>query len=258
MIKEEHAPVSRTIARAVAILEAFDGSQSTLGITEISQRTGLDKSTVHRLLQALQQGGLIARDTDSARYCLGLGLLRLASRASQRLDLPRMARPVLEALALRSQETVTLTVLDAEDRAVLVDVMCSTHYIRDVALVGRDLPLHATAAGKILLASLSGPRLERVLSASLPQFTERTLTNVGALREAVETLRGTGYALAEEELEHGLSDIAAPVLNHQGLVIAALGVSGPSFRLSHDVLKALAPEVVRAAAHISILIGYSP
>lgn len=254
--REDHAPVTRTIARAVAILKAFDATRPELGVTEIGHRTGLDKSTVYRLLSALQQGGLIAQDAGTARYRLGPGLLRLAGLAAQQLDVAQAARVHLVALAARTGETAKLSVLTDEDHLVRLDAVESRHQVRDVALIGHEVPLHAVSDGKVLLAGMSPERLERVLDQGLTAFTAQTITDPARLRAAIEEARRAGLALAEEELEPGLSGVAAPIRNHEGMTVAALSVSGPSSRLPRARLAEIGWLVKDTAGLISARLGY--
>ena len=254
--REDHAPVTRTIARAVAILQAFDANKPELGVTEIGHRTGLDKSTVYRLLSALQQGGLIAQDVDTSRYRLGPGLLRLAGLAAQQLDVAHAARVHLVRLADRTGETAKLSVLTAEDHLVRVDAVESRHQVRDVALIGHEVSLHAASDGKVLMAGMSPARLERVLHRELATFTERTVTDPSRLRQEIEEIRRTGLGLAEEELEPGLSGVAAPIRNHEGRTVAALSVSGPTSRLPGPRLVEIGSLVKKTAGRISARLGY--
>lgn len=254
--KDHEAPVTRTISRAVAILQAFDDTHATLGVTEISQLTGLDKSTVYRLLHALLQGGLIAQDAGTSRYHLGMGLLRLAGRAAQHLNLPQVARPHLRELASYTQETVNLSVLNDEGCVVRVDAVESRLQVRNVASLGFEMPLHAVSDGKVLLASLTDARVEQILEGGLQQFTEHTIVHPETLRSVLDKIRQAGFGLAEEEMERGLSGVAAPILNHEGQAVAAVGVSGPSFRLTRSRLQELGPVVKETAARISKEIGH--
>jgi IclR family transcriptional regulator, acetate operon repressor len=254
--KEEYAPVTRTIARAVAILQAFDAGKPELGVTEIAHRTDLDKSTVYRLLYALQQGGLIAQDAGTSRYRLGPGLLRLAGLVAQQLDVAHAAHAHLVELVADTGETAKLSVLTDEDRLVRVDAVESHYQVRDVALIGHEVPLHAVSDGKVLMAGMSPTRLERVLQNELPAFTRYTLTDPAQLRLQIEEVRGAGFALAEEELELGLSGVAAPIRNHKGTTVAAISVSGPSSRLPATRLAEVGLVVKETAGLVSARLGY--
>lgn len=256
MEKEKQGPVTRTLSRAIAILHVFDETRPELGVTEIGELTGLDKSTVYRLLSALQQGGLIEQNAETARYHLGFGLLRLAGLALQHLDLPRIARPYLQELADHTQETVSLSLLADGDKIVHVAVVESPLRVRNVEEVGNERPLHAGSGGKVMMAYLPTERLESILSGSLGQVSERTTVDAARLRRQLARIRKRGYGLAREELEEGLNDVAAPVRNHEGQVVAVIGVSGPSFRLPKERLVDMGQTVKEIADRISREIGY--
>jgi DNA-binding IclR family transcriptional regulator len=254
--KEEYAPVTRTITRAVAILQAFDAGNPELGVTEIALRTGLDKSTAYRLLYALQQGGLIAQDAGTSRYRLGPGVLRLAGLAAQQLDVAHVAHAHLVELVAETGETAKLSVLTDEDHLVRVDAVESRHQVRDVALIGHEVPLHAVSDGKVLMAGMSQARLDQVLQRELAAFTTHTVTDPARLRRQVEEIRRTGFGLAEEELELGLSGVAAPILNYEGTAVAAISVSGPSSRLPGERLREVGLVLRKTAGLVSARLGY--
>jgi IclR family KDG regulon transcriptional repressor len=171
--QQEQGPVIRTIARGLAILNAFDETKPELGVTELSQLTDLDKATVYRLLSALQQGGLIEQDRATSKYRLGFGLVQLAGLVLRRLDLPQIVRPHLQELAQHSQETVNLSVMTDDDKLINIDRVASPRRIRNVGWIGRQMPLHAVSGGKVVMAYLSQDRLDRILSSGLESFTER-------------------------------------------------------------------------------------
>jgi IclR family acetate operon transcriptional repressor len=240
----------------MAILKAFDGTRLEMGVTEISQLTDLDKSTVYRLLSALQQGGLIEQHPETAKYHLGFGLVRLAGLALQNIDLPRMARPHLEELAHLSQETVNLSVMTDNDNLINIDGIASPLMVRNVGWVGREMPLHAVSGGKVIMAYLPEDRLNTILERGLSRFTEHTVTEPARLRSELADIRKRGYGAASEELEIGLSAVAAPIWNHERNVVAALSLSGPSFRLPNDRLDQLGKVTKDTADRLSRQMGY--
>jgi DNA-binding IclR family transcriptional regulator len=252
----EQRPITRSVARAVSILQAFDETRLELGVTELSQLTGIDKSTVYRLLSGLQQGGLIEQDADTSKYYLGFGLVRLAGLALRRLDLLRLARGSLRELAQLSQETVNLSVLTEDNQIINIDGITSPRRVRNVGRIGREMPIHAVSGGKVILAHLPAERVERIVAQGLESFAERTITEPARLRRELEQIRRDGYGIAEEELEPGLSAVAAPIWDHAGQAIAAISVSGPSFRLPRERLEELGTETKRVADAISHQIGY--
>ncbi len=256
MAQREQAPVTRSVARAIAILQAFDESHIELGVTEIGQRTGIDKSTVYRLLNELQQGGLIEQNPDTSKYYLGFGLVRLAGLALRRLELTHIARPHLRELACLSQETVNLSILTNNDEIINIDGITSPRMVRNVGWIGREMPIHAVSGGKVMMAYMPEGRLESILSRELTAFTAHTITDPDRLRAELTQIRQKGYGIAQEELEIGLSAVAAPIWNHEGQVIAIISISGPAFRLPYERLVELGEATKKAADTISQQMGY--
>jgi IclR family acetate operon transcriptional repressor len=252
----DHTPITRSVARAVAILQVFDESRSELGVTELSQLTGIDKSTVYRLLNDLQQGGLIEQNPETSKYRLGFGLVRLAGLALRRVELTDIARPHLRELANLSQETVNLSLLTNSNKIIDIDGIASPRMVRNVGWSGREMPIHAVSGGKVVMAYMSDERVDRIVAGGLESFTEHTITDPARLHDELEQVRQVGYAIAEEELEAGLSAVAAPIWNHEGQVMAVISVSGPSFRLPRERLAELGIATKRIADTISAQIGY--
>ena len=249
-------PQIRAVARAIAVLQAFDEAHPELGVTELSRLTGIDKSTVYRLLATMQQGGLVAQNAANSKYHLGLGLLRLAGLAVRQLDLPRLARPHMEELAELSGETVSLSILTNNDRVMNIDGIASPHMVRNVGWQGREMALHATSGGKVFLAFMDPARVEGIMAKKLEGYTQRTITDPGDLQNELLIIQHEGYAMAEEELEQGLSAVAAPIRNHDGDVIAIISLSGPSFRLPRQRLKGLGRATKQTTDAISRQLGY--
>lgn len=252
----EQRPVTRSVARALSILQTFDETRLELGVTEISQLTGIDKSTVYRLLNGLQQGGLIDQDPDTSKYYLGFDLVRLAGLALHRLELPRIARPHLRELARLSQETVNLSVMTDDEKIINIEGVTSPQMVRNVGWIGRQMPIHAVSGGKVMMAHLPDRQVDRIVSRGLTRFTERTVTDPEDLRQELERIRQVGYGTAEEELEIGLSAVAASIWNHEGEVVATISVSGPSFRLPQERLVELGIATQQAADTISSKMGH--
>ena len=256
MKKQSSVPTLQSVDRAIIILKALGDTASDLGVTDLSQRLGLAKSTVHRLLTTLEQGGLVEQDPATEKYRLGVGLVSLAEPVLMRMDLQQVAQPHLRALAEACQETVNLSILTSDDKVINIASFPSPRMVRNVGWIGREMLPHSVSSGKALLAYLPEQRVERILAAGLPPFTEKTITDPTRLREDQAQIRQQGYAVAREELEEGLSAVAAPIVNHEGHVIAAISVSGPSFRLTEERLVELAEMTCQAANAISHQLGW--
>jgi len=244
----------QSVRRAISALEEISDA-GELGVSELGRRLGVHKATASRLVATLSQRGLLERDAVTERYRLGFGLIRLAGAAMGGLDIVRVAHPVLEELAERTRETVNLGVL-ATDCVVYIDQVTGTRSIVAVSWIGRRTPLHCTSNGKVLLAHMDAASREAQLGAPLASMTPRTITQPAALARQLEEVVRRGYAQTVEELEEGLNAVAAPVRQADGVVAAALSVSGPAFRMRPMDLPRMARTVMDSADAISRRLGY--
>ena len=244
----------QSVDRAVAILEilARDGEA---GVTEVARELDVHKSTASRLLAALDRRELVAQDTARGKFRLGVGIVRLAGAASQRLDVLQESRPVCRLLAQEVGETVNLAISSGRD-ALYLDQVAGPAALSPHNWAGRRIPLHATSDGKVLLAYLPEAQLAGSLTPPLARFTERTVTDIAQFPALLAEVRRRGYATAVEELEAGLTAVAAPVRNAEGTVIASISASGPSFRIPAGRVPALADAVRRAADEVSRRLGW--
>lgn len=245
----------QSVERAAAILRSFTDTDAELGVTTISGRLGLHKSTVSRLLSTLQHEGFVEQDPETGKYRLGLGLISLAGAVLERMDLRRVALPFLEVLAKSTQETVNITVLD-RDECVNIERIASPKPIRYAGWLGRRTPLHCTSTGKVLLAYMTPQERCNILPATLPRFTEYTITDHQTLARSLEETRKQGYGIAHEEFEEDLSAIAAPLFDHTRHVVATISISGPTYRLGPDKADQFIDPLKKAARSISVRLGY--
>jgi DNA-binding IclR family transcriptional regulator len=245
----------QSVDRAVAILEilARDGEA---GVTEVARELAVHKSTASRLLAALVRRELVSQDAARGRFRLGVGIVRLAGAATRGLDLVQESRPVCRALAQEVGETVNLAILSGRD-ALYLDQVAGPAALSPHNWAGQRIPLHATSDGKVLLAYLPEAELPEHLTPPLARFTDRTITAVGEFPWLLAEVRRRGYATAVEELEAGLTAVAAPVRNAEGNVAGSISASGPSFRIPADRIPALADSVRRAAAEVSRRLGWT-
>jgi DNA-binding IclR family transcriptional regulator len=241
------------VERAFAVLDVLAGGQAELGTNEIARRTGINPSTVSRLLATLVSAGFVEHVAASGRYRLGLRLLELGNAVLARLDLREIARPHLQALAEATGETATLSA-PAEGHAVTVDFVQSPSTVQSVARLGRPSVAHATATGKLLLAFGGQALPERP-----ERYTDRTLTDPAELGAEIARVRERGYAEAVGEREEGLNALAAPIWGPQRELAGMLGVQGPALRLGRAAMRAALPVLLeRAAAVTAGLGGRSP
>jgi IclR family acetate operon transcriptional repressor len=219
----------RSVDRAVAILDLLAENGWRAG-AEVARDLGVHRSTALRLLGTLERHALVERDPRTAKYRLGPRLPQLARVVTGELDLRHVARPVCEALAASTGETVTLDILDG-DEIVPIEQSTGSTAVMSVNWLGRRTPVHCTASGKVILAFAADPIRHRLLARPLEPLTGRSIVDVAELDKQLAAAREAGYARTFEELEMGLDAIAAPVYSAEGEVVAAIDVSGPAHRL---------------------------
>jgi DNA-binding IclR family transcriptional regulator len=246
----------QSVDRALALLEALAEAGHATGLVELSERVELDASTAHRLLQTLQARGFVRQEEGTRRYSLGLRAFEVGNAVDFVNELRHACRPALETLAEKSLETTNL-VIRSGWKAAIIEYWPSQYFLRIQAEVGRLLPLHATASGKVLLAACSAEELEAFLRhGRLAALTPRTLTNADELRQDLEWVRTQGYAVDDEEYEVSVRCVAAPVRNRDGRVVAAVSVSGPTVRMQSNEVNLFIQLVKRSGADISRTLGY--
>ena len=221
---------TQAVDRATSLLIAILNSEEPPLLSELARQLGLPKSTTSRILGALERQGLIRRDRNSA-YLGGEVLLRYASTQNQDAALISRMRPVLESLATKTSESVNLAVPGTDDLK-LIDQVDAKHLLGATNWIGRSVPYHASALGKVLLAFSAAP----IPAGTLQTKTARTITSRATLNSELEKVRKAGYAIIDNELEDGLVAVAAPVFGHDGNVVAAISISGPDARISREQL----------------------
>ena len=239
---------TQAIDRAAQLLVSIVEATRPPSVGELATRAALPKSTTSRLLAALERQGLVQRLGDRGRLHPGPVLLRFATGDASSALL-ELAAPSLRRLADASGETVNLAVpgplgvehLAQEDTAHIVGV---------ANWVGRRVPLHVAANGKVFLAH-GAPR-----SANLERLTPRSIVDPTKLELELARVRARGYATSVDELEHGLSAVAAPVFGPDGDAIAALSISGPTARLTSERIATVAPLLVEEAGKLAARLGH--
>jgi DNA-binding IclR family transcriptional regulator len=245
----------QVLDRALGILDLLAGENPELGPSEVSERTGLHKSTVHRLLQVLERHRLIEKIALNGKYRLGLRLFELGSKAMAQFDLRERAQPYLKRLVLETGETAHICILDG-DRMLSIANVESPRTLRTPSTVGHRTPLHCTSVGKVLLAFLpEDERNDLINQCELTDYTRHTITKPARLKAELKLIRQRGYAMDDEEIEEGLRCVGAPVMDHSGRVVAAMSIAGPAFRLTDDRIPAVARSVIQAASELSVELG---
>jgi DNA-binding IclR family transcriptional regulator len=237
------------VERAFAVVDALADGQE-LGTNEIARRTGINASTVSRLLATLAAARFVEHVAETGRYRLSLRLVELGNAVLGRLDLRSLARPHLQALVRETGETATLSAPGEHD-AVTVDFAHSSSVVQSVAQLGRPSVGHATAAGKVMLAfgDIELP------SDPLTSFTPRTIATRSELVVELERVRRRGYAEAREEREADLAAVAAPVFDSRRDLVGIVGVQGPASRFDRRSMQAAMPLLLGHTAALSGELG---
>jgi IclR family acetate operon transcriptional repressor len=250
----------QSLDRALDVLETL-AAGGELGVSEVAARTGLVVSTAHRLLASLADRGYVRQTAGHGRYALGLKVLELAGGMQARtVVLCAAARSHLERIGGETGETTNLVVLDG-DRVVYVDQVAGRHSVRMFTELGTSAPAHATGSGKAMLAYAPAEAVAQTYSAAREPFerlTPRTHATLDSLLDDLERVRRRGYALDDEELEEGVSCVAAPVLDGTATACAAIGISAPTARIARADTAKLGELLQSHAAEVSIALGYAP
>lgn len=235
---------TRAIDRAALLLVRVVESSEPETVTELAEVTGLPKSTASRLVAALERQGLVQRDGGRGSIRPGPVLVSFARRSLPNADLVELCGPALDRLAKATGETVNLAV-PASSGVEQLAQRDSRHFLGSTNWIGRTVPYHASAVGKVFLAYSAARPPKR-----LEQLTPRTIVDRGELERALDETLARGYATAVDELEPGLWAIGAPVHAASG-VVAALSISGPTVRLHDGLLEELSQPLIAEAAAVS-------
>jgi DNA-binding IclR family transcriptional regulator len=246
---------NQAVRRAIAVLKAFSDDAPEMGVTEVSRKVNLHKSTVYRLLSAFEGEGLIAKSLETGKYRLGPELIVLGEQVLRHTDVHRVALPFLKELCEKTGETVDLEVLSGSN-VVTIEEIAGKHVVAAAGAIGMPWAAHATSTGKVLLANLSSEKQRQILTRTLKKFTARTVTDPKVLSRDLLKVREQGYAISFGELEEHLIAIGMPIRSRNGDAVAAVSVSGPDTRLSPDKLPGLIRTGLDICAKISARLGY--
>lgn len=230
-----------SIARGARVLQTLADVGGPLGVSELSRRCGFSKSSMQRVLQALQQSGMLERD--GTRYRLGLTLFEWGQQVPRQRDLRDAARPFMADLAQATGHQVHLAVLDVSD-VVYLEVVRGAGSPALPTRMGSRWPAHGTGIGKAILAYSHSDDLEDVLASGLPKLSERTIAAPGSFLAELGRIRERGVAFDLEESRAGIACAACPVFGNTGEVLAGISVSGWHSRINLEQTAA----AVRTAA----------
>lgn len=248
----------QSVGHAFDLLEQFNGDINELGFTELCRRLNFPKNKVFRLLATLESRNFIELNAATAGYRLGLKTLQMGQAFARQMGLMRQARPILETLSRKSEETAYVGILK-DFKAVYLDSIESEQPVRVVSRVGKMFPFYCTDVGKVIAASMDEKYLREYLKhAELKSFTSNTISDQEEMEKHLCKVAKLGYAIDNEERDVGVKCIGAPIRDYTKKVIGAVGISGPSVRFNAKRLKSeLIPLVKEATDELSLRLGYS-
>lgn len=242
------------LERAIAVLFGFGGDAPQQSLDDMAVRTGINKTSLVRILRTLEPAGFLIR-TDE-RYRLGPRVLNLAKAYLSTLSFHKTAQPYMESLARAFRQTVSAAVLDGPD----VVYVAIEHAQRELGIqgeIGGRHPVHATALGKVLLSGVPQAEQRSILeSRPLERLTHRTLVDVDELLAVVDRVAAQGFAIDDEERGIGIRCVAAPIRDFNGRLVAAMSVSGPIFHMGEGTLEAIRVDLLEATRAISRELGH--
>ncbi len=245
------------VDKVFTILGAM-GELGAVGPSELSQRLGMSKTTVHRFLQTLKNLGYVAQEGDADRYRLTIRLFELGAKALENVDLVREADTEMRRIGQLTREAVHLGAFD-EDAIIYIHKIDADYGLRMQSRIGRRNPLYSTAIGKVLLAYMPPEEARDVLSkVEFKKSTQKTLASAEAVLSILPRVRQQGFGEDNEEQEDGLLCIAVPVFDRFGRVIAGLSISFPTMRCGADTKAHYVALLQQAGAAISGRLGYHP
>ncbi|WP_176086462.1 IclR family transcriptional regulator [Martelella sp. HB161492] len=248
-------PIIQSVQRALMILNLFDEENPEMKITDIAARLDLHKSTLHSILKTLQMEGYIEQNHENGRYRLGMKLVERGTFVINSLDLRKRAGPALAALSQATGETVHLGILEGKN-GVYIDKVDGSRALIGYSRIGRSLPIHCTAIGKVLLAFRPTEEVWSLLGGyDFTAFTERTITAAEPFVAALSTVRAEGLALDDEEHSRGVRCMAAPVFDHDKKVVAAVSISTLTSVTDSAAFARLIAPLKQASAAISLALG---
>lgn len=248
--------IVQSVDRTLSIMELLSDYDEGLGITEISEKVDLHKSTVHRLLTTLIYKGYVVQDKASNKYKLTLKLFELGNKRIENLNILSASKPYTKDLMQDINEVVHLVIRDGVN-IVYIDKVEADNTIRMASNIGRQSPMYSTSVGKAMMAYLDEEEVEGIWkSSNIKKNTEETITDLNLFKKELEKVRLRGYAEDDEENEEGVRCIGAPVFNYHGQVEGAISISGPTIRVTKDKVEDYGRKVKRYADLISKELGY--
>lgn len=246
----------KSLHKALDVLELFIESKEKVDLAELAKKSGFDKTTVNRITACLVQRGYLKQKKKRGKYSLGMKFLDFSGVIKRQSNIRTKAMPYLIKLARHTKESIILTILDGQ-YAAYNEIIPSENAHKIVPDEGTKVPLYCTGVGKVFLAAMTDKELEEYIKvAQLKSHTENTLSQPEYLKAHIDIVAKEGIAYEYEEYFIGIANVATGIRNSEGKVVAAVGVLGPSIRLTRSRMKEVVPELKKCAIDISQELGY--
>jgi IclR family KDG regulon transcriptional repressor len=255
--REKKSYVIQSVTNAFNLLEEFKEDRDELGVTELSKRLGLHKNNVFRLLATLESKGYIEQNKATENYRLGVKSLELGQTFIKQLGLIRQAKPFMREIVEKCNEMAYIGVI-RQNSVVYLDVEEANQTVRVANRVGWRLPIHCTAIGKAQIAFVSEEEFDKLgILDNMERFTPNTIIDKGEFINHLKEVAKQGYALDNEEYNLGVRCVGVPLRDYTGRVVGGICVSGPSFRITDEMLrKEIIPLVKKAGEKASKRLGF--
>ena len=245
-----------SVIKAVEILEALANSDDGLSLTEISSQLDYGVSAAYHILNTLKLCNMIEQDKKTKKYRIGIGIFRMSGMAKRNNVLVNTAQQYLDKLRVIVNETSNLVILDGDEVEYIAQSE-SAQLLKMFTQLGAKVPLYCTGGGKLILAYKPQSYQDLILGRiNFKQFTKNTICTADDLRKEFEIIKKQGYALDMEEREEGITCAAAPVFDCYGEVVAAMSISGPTYRLKEKGLDNIISNIIAVAMELSLSMGY--
>ncbi|MEA2066882.1 MAG: IclR family transcriptional regulator [Thermotogota bacterium] len=245
----------QAIERIIKIFDSFSLDKPELTLKELTDKTGLHKSTVYRIAEALNRVNILSKDNKISKYRIGIKLFELGSLYLETLELRELAFPEIEKLSKYTEESIHMGVLDGNE-VTSIEGMGSSHNLQAKLWIGKRSPIYCTSVGKAILAFLPDKEQEEILSSiELKRYTKNTITDKKEFEKELERIKKQGFALDNEEHDEGIMCVGAPIFNNKGKVVASISISGPKIRMKGQKLEKYKKLLMDSVKRISNNLG---
>jgi DNA-binding IclR family transcriptional regulator len=255
--REKESYVIQSVTNALNLLGEFKGDRDELGVTELSKKLNLHKNNIFRLLATLEAKGYIEQNRATENYRLGVKSLELGQTFIKQLGLVRQAKPFLKEIVRECNETAYIGTI-RQNSVVYLDVEEADQAVKVANRVGWRLPIHCTSIGKAQISHASEEELEKLgILDNMGKFTPNTIVDRAEFIKHLKEVAKRGYATDNEECDLGLKCVGVAIRDYTSRVVGGISVSGPSFRMTDEILRGkIIPVVKEAGTRVSKRLGF--